>query len=225
MICAAMPETAADHRDGSAPPKRGVLLDAMGTLVALEPPAPLLVAELAARFGVTISAEEAKRAFAAEIEYYRAHHVEGRDEASLADLRRRCAEVLRSALPAACRDRLGAAELEPAMLASLRFRAYPEVAGWLAVLRAAGLKLAVVSNWDVSLGSVLEQVGLAGLLDAVVTSAAVGAAKPDPTVFLHALELLDLRPPEAIHFGDSPELDRAGAAAAGIESVLVSREG
>ncbi len=225
MICGAMPQTAAGQGDRSAPPKRGVLLDAMGTLVALEPPAPRLVAELAARFGATISAAEAERAFAAEIAHYKDHHVEGRDEASLAELRRRCAEVLHAALPAPARAGFGAAELEPAMLASLRFRAYPEVAGWLAVLRAAGLKLAVVSNWDVSLASVLGQVGLADLLDAVVTSAAVGAAKPDPAVFLRALDLLGLRPEEAIHFGDSPELDRAGAAAAGIESVLVSREG
>jgi putative hydrolase of the HAD superfamily len=217
-----MPETTAQEEPG-APPKRGVLLDAMGTLVALEPPAPLLVAELAARFGATVSSEEAERAFAAEIAYYKAHHVEGRDEDSLADLRRRCAEVLHAALPAASRARFGAAELEPAMLASLRFRAYPDAVGWLAVLRAAGLKLAVVSNWDVSLASVLEGVGLAGLLDGVVTSAAAGAAKPDPAVFLRALELLQLRPEEAIHLGDSPELDRAGAAAAGIESVLVSR--
>lgn len=202
-----------------------MLLDAMGTLVALEPPAPLLVGELAARFGLTVSVEEAKRAFAAEISYYKAHHVEGRDEGSLAELRRRCAEVLHSSLPTAARAAVGAAELEPAMLASLRFRAYPEVSGWLTVLRAAGLKLAVVSNWDVSLGSVLEQVGLAGLLDFVVTSAEAGAAKPDPAVFLRALELLELRPQEAIHFGDSPELDRAGAAAAGVESVLVSRQG
>jgi putative hydrolase of the HAD superfamily len=220
-----MPETAAAQGDPSAPPKRGVLLDAMGTLVALEPPAPLLVAELAARFGATVSAEEAKRAFAAEIDYYKAHHVEGRDEESLADLRRRCAEVLHAALPASSRARIGAAELEPAMLASLRFRAYPDAVGWLTVVRAAGLKLAVVSNWDFSLASVLQRVGLAGLLDGVVTSAEVGAAKPDPAVFLRALELLQLRPEEAIHLGDSPELDRAGAAAAGIDSVLVSREG
>ncbi|HEY2714863.1 MAG TPA: HAD-IA family hydrolase [Solirubrobacterales bacterium] len=217
-----MQETAAPG-DPSAAPKRGVLLDAMGTLVALEPPAPLLVAELAARFGATISAGEAKRAFAAEIAYYKAHHVEGRDEPSLANLRHRCAGVLHAALPAAARARFGARELEPAMLASLRFRAYPDAVGWLSVLRAAGLKLAVVSNWDVSLAAVLEEVGLAGLLDGVVTSAEVGAAKPAPAVFLRALELLGLRPEEAIHLGDSPELDRAGAAAAGIDSVLVSR--
>src|SRR6201999_3348662 len=130
---------------------------------------------------------------------------EGRDEVSLAKLRRRCAGVLHDALPAAARERVDPDELVPAMLASLRFRAYPDVPAWLAVLRAAGLKLAVVSNWDVSLGEVLERVGLAELLDCIVTSAAAGAAKPDPAVFERALECLGLQPEEAVHLGDSPD--------------------
>lgn len=170
-----------------------------------------------------ISPAEAGAAFLAEIAYYKAHHVEGHDAPSLADLRRRCAGVLHAALPAPARERINPDQLLPAMLDSLHFRPYPEVVGWLTVLRAAGLELAVVSNWDVSLGEVLERVGLAPLLDHVVTSAGVGAAKPDPAVFLRALELLGVRPEEAIHLGDSPALDLAGAEAAGVEAVLVSR--
>ncbi len=205
--------------------KRAVLLDALGTLVELEPPAPFLVAELSQRWQVEVSVTEAEAAFAAEIGYYKAHHLEGRDEASLTELRQRCAGVLHGALPAAARERIDPGTLLPAMLASLRFRAYPEVPGWLALLRAAGLKLAVVSNWDISLGEVLERVGLAELVDCVVTSAAVGAAKPDPAPFERALECLGLGPEEVVHLGDSPDLDLPGAAAAGIEAVLISRRG
>jgi putative hydrolase of the HAD superfamily len=130
---------------------------------------------------------------------------------------------MHGALPAAARERLDPDQLLPAMLASLRFRAYPDAVGWLTVMRASGLKLAVVSNWDVSLTEVLERVGLAQLLDCVVTSAEVGAAKPDPAVFLRALELLAVRPEEAIHLGDSPDLDLVGAEAAGVEAVLLTR--
>ena len=46
-----------------------ILLDALGTLVALEPPAPALRAELAARFGFEVTEEEAARAIAAEITF------------------------------------------------------------------------------------------------------------------------------------------------------------
>jgi putative hydrolase of the HAD superfamily len=197
----------------------------MGTLLALEPPAPLLVAELERRFGVGLTEDEAAAALAAEIAYYKDHHVEGRDEASLADLRLRCAGVLHGALPAAGRARMTPAELAPALLASLRFRLLPSVLGLLAAMRAAGLRLAVVSNWDVSLGEVLAELGVAELLDAVVTSAEAGAAKPDPAVFLLALERLGLGPGEVVQVGDSPELDLAGAAAAGIEAILIEPAG
>jgi putative hydrolase of the HAD superfamily len=207
----------------SSASKKGVLLDAFGTLVELAPPAPFLVDEISRRWGVTIAVAEAEAAFAAEIGFYKAHHLEGRDETSLSELRRRCAGVLHGALPAAARERVDPGQLVPAMLASIRFRAYPDVPAWLAVLRAAGLKLAVVSNWDVSLGEVLQRAGIAELFDCVVTSAAVGAAKPDPAVFERALECLGLGPEEVVHLGDSPDLDLPGAAAAGIEAILINR--
>ena len=77
---------------------RAVLLDALGTLLALEPPGPPLRQELRRR-GLDVSLEEAERAVAAEIAYYRQHHLEGFDARSLAGLRERCAAVLRDALP------------------------------------------------------------------------------------------------------------------------------
>jgi HAD superfamily hydrolase (TIGR01509 family) len=206
-------------------PPRGVLLDAYGTLVRLEPPAPRLAAALARDHGVEVSAAEAGAAFAAEVGYYKAHHLEGRDEASLAKLRERCAGVLLAALPPRVRDGLAAADLVPALLESIRFVPFPETIAVLRELRAAGLRLAVVSNWDVSLGEVLERIGVGEQLDAVVTSAAVGVAKPDPAPFRRALELLELEPAEALHVGDSPELDLPGAAAAGVAAILVERDG
>ena len=77
---------------------RAVLLDALGTLVHFEPPAPLLRSVLRERLGVEVTAEAAEAAIRDEIGYYRAHLHEGRDPASLADLRRRSAEAMRPAL-------------------------------------------------------------------------------------------------------------------------------
>ena len=65
-------------------PTRAVLLDALGTLVHFDPPAPLLRAELRDRLGLEVSEETAAAAMKAEIAYYRAHLHEGRDPASLA---------------------------------------------------------------------------------------------------------------------------------------------
>jgi putative hydrolase of the HAD superfamily len=56
---------------------------------------------------------------------------------------------------------------------------------------------------------------------AIVDSARIGFAKPDARIFLHALALLDLEPDDAVHVGDTPGTDVAGALAAGIEPVLL----
>ena len=200
---------------------RAVLLDALGTLVDLEPPAPRLRAELAAR-GVAVTEAEAAAAMRTEIAFYRAEHQAARDEASLDALRARCTEVLARALPP---QAAGVGDLRDALLASLRFTPYPEVAPTLRELRARGLRLVVASNWDVSLHGVLRDTGLAPLVDGAVTSAEAGAPKPAAAVFEAALALADVTAAEALHAGDDEEADLAGAQAAGITPVLVARDG
>ncbi len=203
---------------------RAILLDGLGTLVALQPPWDAFARALLREHRIELSAREAEWAFAAEMRYYRAHHLEGRDAAGLRHLRRRCAEVLHGALPPRAARALSLDELTAAMLRALRFTLYPEVLATLALLRARGLRLVVVSNWDVSLEPTLEALGLMGMLDAVVTSAGVGVAKPAPEVFHAALALLGLPAQDALHVGDDPSLDVAGALAAGVQPVLLRRE-
>jgi len=199
---------------------RAALLDALGTLVELERPWPHLVAELRVR-GVSVSEDDARRAMLAEMAYYRQNHDDARDRAGLADLRRRCAGIVAAELGVA----LPVPDVEDAMLAAIRFRPYPEVPGVLRALRERGVRLVVVSNWDVSLHDVLERTRLRALLDGVVTSAEFGAAKPDPAIFAQALELAGAGAGDAVHAGDDLEADVEGARAAGIEPVYVARDG
>ncbi len=205
---------------------RALLLDALGTLVTLRPPAPALVRELELRFGVVVSEAQAGRALEAEIACYRAHMALGRDADGLRALRRRCAEALRDALPASARGALRDLDaLTAALLSALRFEAFPDARPALLRARDAGLRVVAVSNWDVSLPEVLELVGLAPLLDAVLTSAAVGAAKPAPAIFRYALELAGAPADGALHVGDSLVEDVLGARRCGIDAVLLSRSG
>jgi putative hydrolase of the HAD superfamily len=203
---------------------RAVLLDGLGTLVALTPPWRAFAAGLWREHRIELSAGEAEWAFAAEIDYYRAHHIEGHDTASLAALRGRCAEVLRASLPPRAARALSPPQLMAAMLGALRFSVYPDAPATLPLLRARGLRLVVVSNWDVSLTPTLDALGVGGMLDAVVTSAGVGTAKPAPEVFHAALALVGVSPSEAVHVGDDPRIDVAGASAAGVLPVLLRRE-
>ncbi len=209
-----------------SPAPSTLLLDALGTLVALEPPAPRIRAELGRRFGVSITEEQAREAVAAEIAYYRTHLDEGVDAASLRGLRERCAEVVRAALPpSVALSRVDTAGLTDALLASIRFTAFDDARPAILVARARGMKVVVASNWDVALHEVLRRLGLAAVLDGIVTSAEAGARKPAPAVFECALELAGASPADAIHVGDSLEEDVVGARRAGIEPVLLVRDG
>ena len=80
------------------------------------------------------------------------------------------------------------------MMAALRFEPYPDAIPGLRALRGRGLTLVIASNWDCSLPDWLGPPGLIELVDGVVTSADVRAAKPDPAVFLRALELAGVGP-------------------------------
>ena len=202
---------------------RAVLLDALGTLVDLEPPGPRLRALLAERLGVQISQESAHAAMRAEIGYYRAQLHRGRDRASLARLRRDCALVLRGALPELAA--VPVTTLTQILLDALSFRAFADAPPALTALRRLGLRLVVVTNWDCSVGEVLARTGLAPFFAGTVSSAVIGAAKPDIAVFRHALTVAGVPAGRAVHVGDSLEADVAGARAAGIEPVYIVRDG
>ena len=98
----------------------------------------------------------------------------------------------------------------------LRFAVLPGVEDALDALRARGLALGVVANWDYSLHEHLERHGLRASFDAVVVSGELGARKPDPAPFRRALELLRVDATRAVHVGDHRPHDEAGARAAGM---------
>ena len=164
--------------------RKALLLDALGTLVRLEPPALPLREALRERFGVEVSEAQAAHAIAQEIGFYRQHLDLGSDEPGLATLRARCAEVLRAALPPSPKlESLETLELQAALLSALRFSPFEDVVPALSELRRRGASLVVVSNWDISLHDVLGRLRLAPLLDGILTSAEVGARKPAAVIF------------------------------------------
>ena len=206
---------------------KGLLLDAMGTLITLRQSVGQGYAAVAQEHGLAVTAEAIDAVFPTVY----------RQAPPLA-----FGPLAHDALEAAERhwwgERIGetfAAIGAPAPDLSLQhalfdhfaqadcWRLYPEVDAQLQQWRQAGLRLAVVSNFDRRLHGLLEQLGLGPYFDAVVVSSEAGAAKPDPRPFAVALAALDLSPDEAWHIGDSPE-DLAGAQAAGLHCVLLDRQ-
>lgn len=122
--------------------------------------------------------------------------------------------------PAAATAELFARFAEPAA-----WRLFPEVPETLAALAAAGVRLAVVSNWDERLPLLLDRLGLAPRFRAIVTSAAVGWEKPHPAIFARAVAALGVAPEEVVHVGDDRREDVAGARAAGLQALHLDRGG
>ena len=98
----------------------------------------------------------------------------------------------------------------------------PEAPRVIGEIKRRGLLAAVISNTeDGRARDSLEAAGLAERFDVVVDSHLVGLSKPDPAIFRHALELLDVEPDEAVFVGDSYAHDALAARAAGMRAVLL----
>jgi putative hydrolase of the HAD superfamily len=105
------------------------------------------------------------------------------------------------------------------------WKLYPETRSVLAALRAQGLELGIISNFDSRLFSVMRGLGIAPLFDTVTISSLAHAAKPAPNIFRLAVEKHAVDPDEAVHVGDSPRDDAEGAAKAGLRAILIDRTG
>ena len=123
-------------------------------------------------------------------------------------------------------DRLAAAalrRLQERFGGADAWRVFDDVPPAMSALRDLGARLAVVSNWDSRLPGVLEMLELDGWFETVVVSHFEGVEKPDARIFERALERMGVEPGQTLHVGDSPELDGAGAAAAGVDFAWVDR--
>jgi putative hydrolase of the HAD superfamily len=210
----------------SLPVPQGLLLDAMGTLIGLREPVGRTYARLAAAHGLSLDPQRIEQGFR---EAYGQAPPLAFPGLAGAELRQAelawWSERIRCSLAAA-----GAPTL-PEPLGEALFNHYAEASAWQVYTDVAsqlprwwqrGLKLAVVSNFDSRLPGLLQQLGLARWLSAVVVSSSAGAAKPDAAPFRLALEQLQLEAGQVWHVGDSAE-DVAGAAAAGLACIRVRR--
>ena len=184
----------------------GVTIDAYGTLVTLRDPIPALTAALADR-DIARDRDTVVHGFRTEVAHYTEHSALGHDEGGLRDLQRACAQVFLDAVEAD----LDAEEFAPVYAGAMRFDVLPGVADALARLRSLGLELAVVANWDLTLRSLLEEIGLTEYFRTIVHA----SGKPSPDGVLRALRELGVEPARALHIGDD-EVDELAARDAGV---------
>jgi putative hydrolase of the HAD superfamily len=101
---------------------------------------------------------------------------------------------------------------------------FPETKDVLESIKKRGFTLGVISNFDSRIYDVCADLGIMNYFDSFVISSETGFAKPFPEIFSAALKRNDVYPSEAIHIGDSLQLDFYPARSVGINSVLLDRE-
>jgi putative hydrolase of the HAD superfamily len=214
---------------------RAILLDAGNTLVEID---YATIGAIAARFGIVASADRLRAAeWRARVRLDRllgpsaagAGYPPIQKSTEGADVFRRFMAMIfeEAELPAA-------ADLPAPVLAaiqarhraeSLWSRPHPAARAVLAELKAAGFKLAVVSNAGGDVAALLARLDLAAPLDAILDSGIVGVEKPDPAIFHLAAVRLGVAAAECLHVGDLYSVDVVGARAAGAEPVLIDPAG
>ncbi len=203
-----------------------VFLDLGDTLIRAHPSWSAVYRRVLADHGVDVGADELRAALDRTFGNNR-DHVEGPFEAS----REASYERLKR-FDTAVLTELGVAAPPDAFFRSLD-AAFTERAAWwvfddvppaLDALQAAGLRLAIISNWGWTAPELLHTLELARHFEALVISDRVGYLKPSEGIFRHALELMGVAAGDAVHVGDSRPADIEGARRVGMRAVLMDRD-
>lgn len=213
----------------SNPQIKAILFDATGTLIELAAPVGETYAAAARAQGVELPAwriEDAFRRVRARSEpkvHPELDDLEAMAAAERAEWRDRVRQTFQavdSTLRFPDADGL-AAQLFEHYADAAAWRLRPGVAETLARLDADGLRIGVVSNFDLRLSGILQGLGILDFMDCLMLPALCGARKPDPRIFEAALEALGLPAGSVVFVGDDPDEDLAGARAAGLTAIDV----
>jgi len=105
----------------------------------------------------------------------------------------------------------------------LKIKTFPHVGELLAELKAAGLKLGLMSDFRPE--EKLKNLGIAGGWDAVLCSEKTGALKPAVRPFARLAEELECPPEQVLYVGNSYRYDVLGAARVGMKTALITGAG
>ena len=107
----------------------------------------------------------------------------------------------------------------------LTLDAFPDAVRTLGLLRDNGFRTAILSNGTPQmLAAAGEASGVTPVMDLILSVESTGCDKPDPSVYRHAVQRLDV-PPERILFVSANGWDVTGAAAYGLRTVWINRNG
>jgi putative hydrolase of the HAD superfamily len=205
---------------------KAVFFDAGNTLLLPNPSVEKVCAEVLAGQGYFPSLEDVKRGLDRSESYYEERYRS--DDSFWASERE--AAAMWSSMYALAMEEAGVGDYE-AMGRLLydefgkgeRWSLYPDVLPIVERLHEAGIKMGIISNWDVRLPELCHHLGLSRYLEFVISSANLGRIKPQHSIFKIALERIGVDASQAAHIGDHYYADILGARSAGIYPILLDR--
>jgi putative hydrolase of the HAD superfamily len=211
-----------------------VFFDAAGTLFKVRGSVGQIYSDVAKRHGIEVPAGTLDRAFKIEFSR-RSQPVDGilpgtdPDGESLSVLERRwwadlVRELFQRRMPPEVFERYFD-EVFEVFRTEQGWELYSDTRACLDCLTCEGYRLGVISNFDSRLIDLLPRLGIDGYFEQRILSWQTGFAKPDPRIFLNAVERMGVAAVAALHVGDSPKEDVDAARAAGLQSILLDREG
>lgn len=215
-----------------APPKPlWIAFDAVGTLIHPDPPVAVAYAEAARRHGSTLTADDIRPRFRRVWKESETHDLAGiassaaTEPLATNEVRERerwrwivCQVIHDIADPDDCFEELWQHFAQPTS-----WSCFPDVEESLADLAAAGLRLAVASNFDQRLPPICANLPALNPIQTCVVSSVVGYRKPSPHFFVALSQATNCPADRLLMVGDDFANDIAGARAAGLSARFLNR--
>jgi putative hydrolase of the HAD superfamily len=208
---------------------RAVFFDWFNTLARYEPPREELHSKLLSEFGVTVSPRVLMPGLLAADKFYFSESVrlpwQKRPPDEQARLYLRYGEIMFEKVGLSLDKKLLSQVIRrwPELQRQMHFALFEDVIAALDSLKGDRLVIGMVTNATREAIAVREKLGLQPYLNFAITSEEAGVEKPDPGIFLLALEKAGVKASEAVHVGDQYEIDVAGARGAGIKPIMIDR--
>ncbi len=208
---------------------KAIFFDWFNTLARYEPPREELHSQALREFGIEVSPEKILPGVLTADMYFFGENanspVEKRDRKERAEVYTRYQKIILSEAGVKADQELLAKVLNKVeqLFKGITFTLFDDVLSTLETLKEQRFTLGLLTNLAQDMSPLCHKLGLESYLDFVVTSQQVGADKPEPPIFLAALDRAKVEASQAVHVGDQYKLDVVGARRVGINPILIDR--
>ncbi len=208
---------------------KAVFFDWFNTLARFEPPRQELYIQAFRQFGIELSPKEVIRGILTADRYYFEENakfpVEKRSPQEQLEVYVHYPKAIlaEAGVKVPKELPLKVIQIVARQFKGVNFVLFDDALSTLKTLKGRKLVLGLLTNLDKDMNTICRELGLEPYLDFVVTSGEVGADKPEPAIFMAALQRAGVNASEAVHIGDQYNLDVIGARGVGITPILIDR--